>query len=404
MSHQHLCPSGKLEIRRRSLLLGVGAALALGRPARAAAATPTSKRLVVINARGGLDGLSLVAPYGDPNLAPLRAQIMSPAVGKPGGMFDLGGFYGLHPAMPNLYSMYQAGEAAFVHAVGNVALTRSHFDGQDYLQSGYPEVLTNGWLNRVIGLVPGASGMQSGISMSACEPLIVQGPNMTAGWAQDNFGEAGANFVSTLTNLLANDTELGPLYANGYAERATFNALLQSQPMPAGLTQFQQLAWAAGDFLAAPQGPRIAAIQTDSFDTHIDQVTRLQNSLSELDGALLALQTTLGAAWADTVVMTITEFGRTAAANGGRQNGGTDHGTAFAVLLAGGAVAGGQVVADWPGLGPSQLYQGRDLAPTVDVRSIAMGILQNHMNLSTAGLATVFPGAAVPVMTGLVRS
>ena len=182
MSHQHLCPSGKLEIRRRSLLLGVGAALALGRPARAAAATPTSKRLVVINARGGLDGLSLVAPYGDPNLAPLRAQIMSPAVGKPGGMFDLGGFYGLHPAMPNLYSMYQAGEAAFVHAVGNVALTRSHFDGQDYLQSGYPEVLTNGWLNRVIGLVPGASGMQSGISMSACEPLIVQGPNMTAGW------------------------------------------------------------------------------------------------------------------------------------------------------------------------------------------------------------------------------
>ncbi len=403
MANTHVCSSGKLDINRRSLLLGMGAALAAGRPSLALAAGTSTARLVVLNLRGGLDGLSLVAPYGDPNLAPLRGQIMAPAVGKAGGMFDLGGFYGLHPAMPNLYAMYQAGEAAFVHAVGNIALTRSHFEGQDYLQSGAPELLTTGWLNRVMGLVPGASGMQSGISLATCEPLIVQGATITAGWAPDHFPESGSQFISSLTNLLAGDSLLAPAYAAGYADRTAFNTLLQSAPMAAGLTAFQQLAWAAGDFLASPQGPRIATIQSDSFDTHADQVVRLNTGLEELDGALLLLKQSLGAAWSNTVIMTITEFGRTAYANGDSTCG-TDHGTAFAVILAGGAVSGGKVVANWPGLSASQLYQGRDLAPTTDVRSIAMGVLEAHLGLSAKSMKTVFPGVDVAPLTGLVTA
>jgi uncharacterized protein (DUF1501 family) len=403
MANDHVCTSGKLEINRRSLLLGMGAALAAGRPSLALAAGTSSARLVVLNLRGGLDGLSLVAPYGDPNLAPLRGQIMAPAVGKAGGMFDLGGFYGLHPAMPNLYAMYQAGEAAFVHAVGNIALTRSHFDGQDYLQSGAPELLTSGWLNRVMGMVPGVSGMQSGISLADCEPLIAQGPAIAAGWAPDCFPEAGSQFISNLTNLLAADSLLGPAYAAGYADRTSFNSLLQAAPMASNLTPFQQLAWAAGDFLAAPQGPRIATIQSDSFDTHADQVSRLNTGLQELDGALLLLKQSLGSVWSNTVIMTITEFGRTAYANGDSTCG-TDHGTAFAVILAGGAVSGGKVVANWPGLSASQLYQGRDLAPTTDVRAIAMGVLEAHLGLSAKSMKTVFPGVDVAPLTGLVTA
>jgi len=403
MATKPVCTSGKLEINRRSLMLGMGAALAAGRPSIALAAGTSAARLVVLNLRGGLDGLSLVAPYGDPCLAPLRAQIMAPAVGKPGGMFDLGGFYGLHPAMPNLYAMYRAGEAAFVHAVGNIALTRSHFEGQDYLQSGAPELLTTGWLNRVMGMVPGVSGMQSGISLASCEPLIVQGATVTAGWAPDSFPEASPEFISNLSKLLSGDSLLAPAYAAGYADRASFNSLLQSGPMASNLTPFQQLAWAAGDFLASPQGPRIATIQSDSFDTHVSQVSRLNTGLAELDGALLLLKQSLGSVWANTVVMTITEFGRTAYANGDSTCG-TDHGTAFAVILAGGAVSGGRVVANWPGLSSSQLYEGRDLAPTTDVRSIAMGVLEAHLGLSAKSMKTVFPGVDVAPLTGLVTA
>jgi uncharacterized protein (DUF1501 family) len=397
----HVCDSGGPAIRRRGMLLGLGAAMAMGRVPGARAAARGANKFVVFNLRGGLDGLAAVAPYGDRNLVGLRLPLMAPAVGKPGGMLDLGGYFGLHPAMPNLHAMYQAGQASMVHAVGNIELTRSHFDGQDCLQSGATELLTSGWLNRAMGLVPGSSSMQSGISMASCQPLMVQGRTMTAGWSPDGIPQAGSQFVTDLTTLLQGDPLLAPSYAAGYQDRTLFNSALKAARMPAGLTQLQQLAWAAGDFLSMPNGPSIAAIETDSYDTHAYQVTRLNTSLANLDGALLMLKTALGSAWANTVVMTMTEFGRTAAANGNATCG-TDHGTAFAVILAGGAVAGGQVIATWPGLGPSQLYQGRDLAPTVDIRSIAMGIMQPHLGLSASAMASIFPGVSVGAMTGLV--
>jgi uncharacterized protein (DUF1501 family) len=407
MTHEHSsladsCPEGRFLLNRRSALFGLGAALAFGRMPLARAQTAGSvPRLVVIDAMGGLDGLSVVAPYGDPNLAVLRAQIMAPAVGKRGGMLDLGGFFGLHPAMPNLHAMYKAGEAAMVHAVGNAGLTRSHFEGQDYLQSGAPEILSSGWLNRVMGLIPGNGSMQSGISLSNCDPLLVRGPTVAAGWAPDPFLQMGGQTAIDLANLLAPDTLLGPAYQVAFQDRASFNAVLQADPMPAGLSNLQQLAWAAGQFLASPAGPTIAAIQTSSCDTHDNQVIRLNSYLADLDGVFLQLKQSLRAAWSSTVVMTMTEFGRTAAANGGRLSG-TDHGTGFAVLLAGGAVAGGQVYGTWPGLSASTLYDGRDLAPTTDIRSIAMGILQQHMGLPASAMGTVFPGVSVQAMNGLV--
>jgi uncharacterized protein (DUF1501 family) len=399
MQHHHDCSENRLQIGRRGALLGLGTAMSLAGMPRARAATTALARLVVIDIMGGLDGLALVAPYGDPNLAKLRASIMAPAVGQPGGMLDLGGFYGLHPAMPNLHAMFTAGEAAMVHAVGNVALTRSHFEGQDYLQSGAPQLLASGWLNRVMGLVPGAGMMQSGLTVDAQPPRMARGPTIAAGWSPSPYQQMSRQIAADLASQLAGDPLLGPAYRAGFQDRAVFNDLLQ--PVPASLTDLQSRAWAAGCFLASPNGPRIAALQTESFDTHYDQVAELNTRLADLDGALLALKTSLGSAWANTVVLTMTEFGRTAAANGSALAG-TDHGTGFAVLLAGGAVRGGQVHGSWPGLSARQLYEGRDLAPTTDIRSIAMGILQQHMGLPSAAMSSVFPGASVQVMTGLV--
>jgi uncharacterized protein (DUF1501 family) len=398
------CCEGRFSLRRRTALFGLGAAMAMGSIRMARAATASPARLIVINTLGGLDGLSMVAPYGDPKLAALRASIMAPAVGKPGGMLDLGGFFGLHPAMPNLHAMFTTGEAAFVHAVGNAAYSRSHFESQDYLQSGAPELLTSGWLNRTMGMVAGNGTMQSGISVGTEQGLLTQGPTIAAGWAPDPFWALGSQTAASLQAMLAPDPLLGPAYAAAFEDSAMFNAVLGAAPIPAGLSTLQQNAWAAGSFLAAPNGPRIAAIDADGFDTHDNQVTRLNAGLADLDAALLILKTRLGATWANTVVMTITEFGRTAASNGNASTGGTDHGTAFAMLLAGGAVSGGKVLGTWPGLASAQLYQGRDLMPTTDFRAIAMGILGQHMGLSGGALASVFPSAGLQAVTGLVKS
>ncbi len=406
MTQSHHDAHGHLHIGRRGALLGFGTSIACAAMSRARAATTGAAgapRLVVIDILGGVDGLSMVAPYGDANLAKLRSQIMAPGVGKQGGMLDLGGFFGLHPAMPNLHAMFAAGEAAMVHAVGNVSYTRSHFEGQDLLQAGAPQILGSGWLNRAMSILPTSAGMQNGVAMSAAPPALMRGPAIAAGWAPSLFPQAPAKASAAMASLLAADPFLGPAYQVGLQDRAVFNALLKAQPVPATTTPLQRLAWAAGDFLGAPNGPRIAAIETENFDTHDNQVIELNTKLADLDGALLALKTSLGAAWANTVVMTMTEFGRTAACNGSALAG-TDHGTGFAVLLLGGAVNGGQIYGTWPGLSAAQLYQGRDLAPTTDIRSIAMGILQQHMGLPASSMGTVFPGATVQAMNGLVKS
>ena len=400
----HACPEGTLLLKRRSALLGLGAAMSLAnvRFAKAATSGVGAPRLIVINIQGGLDGLAMVAPYGDANLAKLRGQIMAPKVGTAGGMFDLGGFYGLHPAMPNLHAMFAAGQASMVHAVGNAAATRSHFEGQDYLQSGAPTLLASGWLNRVMGLVAGNGAMQSGLAMGTAPTLLTQGPTIAAGWALDPFPVLPTQTITDLTALLAPDPLLGPAYAAAFQDDAMFTAAIAASPMPAGLTTLQQSAWAAGTLMASANGPRIAAITATGFDTHDNQVTRLNTGLADLDAALQILKTQLGSAWSNTVVMTMTEFGRTAYCNGTAATGGTDHGTAFAAVLAGGAVKGGQVLGTWPGLTTSQLYQGRDLAPTTDIRSIGMGVLSQHLGLPAAALAAVFPGATVQPMAGLV--
>jgi len=409
MSHIH--PSlhsgshGGPAITRRMALGGIGACLTLAhlRPARAAVSFP--QRLVVVNIRGGLDGMSAVVPYGDPNLAGLRASLIPPPVGQQGGMLDMGGFYGLNPGLPNLYSLYQANQMLAVHAVGNLLLTRSHFAGQEAIELGETAQTgaANGWINRLVGLLQTEQGgVEAGVSFGAGNPLIGQGPAAMGAWASSNWPATNNTLAALVETLGETDAQIGPPTESGFNDRSYFKTWLAGSTAPNGSTALQNAMRSAGIFIAASGGPAIAVIESNAADTHTSQVARLATLFADLDASIALLQTAAGpATWANTVVLTLTEFGRMAAVNGCS---GTDHGTGLAMFLAGGPVAGGRVIADWPGLGHTQLYQGRDLAPTTDIRAVIMGVLQGHLGMTNSQLATIFPNATgVSPMSGLVN-
>jgi uncharacterized protein (DUF1501 family) len=400
-----------MSLTRRTTLLGLSALGILPRIKLAFADAPTDQRFVVILLRGALDGMSAVVPYGDPGLAKLRPALVPPKVGAPGGMHDLGGFYGLHPALPGLYAMYRAGEALPIHAVAGPYRTRSHFEAQDLLQLGTADEtrITSGWLNRVLAELPAQTRSElPGLAVGIGTPLLLQGPVRVGSYAPDHFAVPPPDLYARIAALNAADPMIGPAIANGLRAQA-FDARIMSDDaklMPGDLPQtaggLPALAKAVGLLLAAAAGPRIAAFQLEGWDTHGSQVDGLKAPLSGLDAGLTALKTALGPVWSKTMVLVMTEFGRTAAMNGTK---GTDHGTATVAFVLGGKVAGGSVRGTWPGLGAGQLFENRDLAPTMDIRSVAKGALAAHLGLSGAALARVFPAStdAAP-LNGLVRT
>ncbi len=392
-----------LHLTRRATLLGLAVVASAARVKLALAAAPGDQRFVVVLLRGALDGMSAVVPYGDANLLSLRAPLVPPAPGQPNGLFDLGGFYGLHPALANIYTMYQAGQVLPVHAVAGPYRTRSHFEAQDLLQLGVPDEtgITSGWLNRAIAELPPTGGTEpAGLSVGIGTPLLIRGKMPVASYAVESFAKPPPDLYARIAALNAPDPLTGPAIRQGLKSTA-FDAGILSQTVDimsddgtkpkATRADFPAMAQQAGALLAAPDGPRIAAFQLQGWDTHGNQVNGLQAPLTGLDAGLAALRTALGPAWRNTMVLVITEFGRTAAINGTK---GTDHGTATMALLLGGALRGGKIAGTWPGLRPSQLFENRDLAPTTDVRSVAKSALQTHLGLSNAALARIFPNSA----------
>jgi uncharacterized protein (DUF1501 family) len=405
-----------LTVPRRATLLGLASILTLGRVSLAMADAPTEQRFVVVILRGAMDGLSAVVPYGDPGLEALRPELVPPMPGQDQGLLDLGGKFGLHPAMTRAHALYQANELLVVHAVAGNYRVRSHFEAQDYLESGADHRMTSGWLNRAVAAMPATGrphAISRAIAVGPSVPLLLRGHQQVANWAPHGFAEPDQTLYRQVLSLNRSDPLIGPAIAAGLRDRGfgdeVMNADKDAQGGNAGgpgkaapRYAFATLATAAGDLLKAPDGPRIAAMDLGGWDTHTAQVPRLTQALTQLDTGIDALRTALGEAWGQTVVLVMTEFGRTARMNGTR---GTDHGTATVAFLAGGAVAGGRVVANWPGLASGQLFENRDLAPTTDLRSVAQGILLAHLGLDPAALSTVFPGGepAQP-LRGLVRA
>jgi uncharacterized protein (DUF1501 family) len=417
-----------MQLTRRSALLGLGSAVTLagvaGRASLALATAPTDQRFVVVILRGAMDGLSVVVPYGDPALRDLRGELVPPLPGQPNGLRDLGGFYGLHPALADLHAMYQAGELLPVHAAAGPYRSRSHFEAQDYLESGADHRLTSGWLNRAVAALPPASPTQTSatgqpspvgqkspvgraLAVGVTVPLLLRGSASVASWAPHGFATPAPDLYARIAEVNRDDHLTGPAITAGLRARGFATEVMTADGTPGGTPSgdkyaFPALAEAAGRLLAAADGPRIAAMEINGWDTHVAQMARLEQPLHQLDAGLAALKTALGPAWRQTAVLVVTEFGRTARVNGDK---GTDHGTATVAFVLGGAVAGGRVRADWPGLGGGKLFENRDLAPTIDVRAVAKGLLAGHLGLSGAALAQVFPGSeSATAAAGLLRA
>jgi len=393
-------------LSRRGALLGLGAAFVLGgtRVAFAQTAGPNpDARLVVVLLRGGMDGLAAVPAYGDPDWVSLRGPLATPGPGRPDGALDLGGKFGLHPEMDGLHGLYRANELLIVHAVAGTHRSRSHFDAQDMLESGALQRLGSGWLNRALTAYPARRSGQYGLAVGLDVPLLMRGPATV-----QNYAPAGSSAVvnddlmERIEALLARDPAFGPAVARGKAERQANNAVLSGEGRVAHRNALAPLAAAAGRLLAAPTGPRIAALEFGGWDTHVSQNLRISGNMDGLDGGLLALKQGLGDAWRHTAVLVVTEFGRTARPNG---SAGTDHGTAGVAFVLGGAVAGGKVRADWPGLSDGKLFENRDLAQTTDVRAIAKGLLRDHLKLPMPAVEQAFPdSASVTPLNGLLRA
>ncbi len=389
-------------LTRRTALLGLSAAVSLGRASLAIAAAPTERRFVVVLLRGAMDGLAVVSPYGDPAFADLRGAMAPKRPGETDGLLDLGGFFGLHPALTGLHGMYAAGDLLPVHAVAGPVRTRSHFEAQDIMESGADHRMNSGWLNRAVqGMAPaGLNGAPIAIGVSL--PLLLRGAAPVGAYAPQSFQQPQPDLYARLVALHEHDPVTGPAIREGLQERGFTGATLHGIDPGPQKYAFPALAAAAGRLLAAPDGPRIAAMELGGWDTHAAQANRLVAPLTQLDQGLVAMRDALGAAWRQTAVLVITEFGRTAHVNG---TGGTDHGTGAAAFVLGGAVAGGQVRTDWPGLAPSQLFEARDLQPSMDVRGLAKGLLAAHLQLPPAALARAFPDSdGVAPVRRLVRA
>jgi uncharacterized protein (DUF1501 family) len=386
------------------------------------------KRLVVIFLRGGVDGLNVVAPYGDQSYYALRPTI---AISKPGtenGVIDLDGYFGLHPALAPLMPYWKDGTMAFVHASGSPNETRSHFDAQDYMETGVPgkAVVFSGWLNRLVGQLPSEHSHLQALSLGPVLPRIFSGP---APVASVDRGAGSKMYLDKpaiekqFADLYASRTdELGKAYRDGIAAHQAINKAMamtapnandskptdpeqvianKGAPLPKAFPSFgKQLA----DLFNKDGTTQVAFLDFGGWDTHVGQGTgkgQLANHLQPLAIGLGEFIDGIGSMYADTTIVVMSEFGRTAHENG---NGGTDHGHGNAMWLLGGNIPGGKVYGRWNGLTPEALHEKRDLPTTTDFRAVLSYVLREQLAVTTQSLNSIFPDFKTNPSTVLVRA
>ena len=369
-----------------------GAGAILVNPRMAFASVPGDRRFVFIIQRGAADGLNTIIPYGDPAYVGLRRELAI----DPGAAIKLDGQFALNPAMPEAGRMFAGGQALFVHATASPYRDRSHFDGQNVLETGgvTPYAQRDGWMNRLVALMPRTKN--EAIAFAPTVPAALRGSADVTSFAPSALPQPTDDLLARVGRMYQTDAQLHGLW----------DAALSARGMASGESAGQKpedLGKLAASFLVRPDGPRIAMLETGGWDTHTGQAFRLTAQLRALDAMVAALRDNLGPVWNQTVVLVATEFGRTAAANG---TGGTDHGTGSAAMLFGGAVKGGRVLADWPGLAQSALYEERDLKPTIGLDAVISGVAAESFGIAPDRTAkALFPAAPVgrPV-EGLLRA
>ena len=383
--------------RRHLLLAGCAATLVSVAPgAFANTGMSQGRKLVVIILRGAMDGLAALPKIDDPDIRSHRASLID-ARATP-----LSDGFALHSAMPTLAAMYVSKEAAFVPALAGPYRERSHFEAQDLLECGeITKVSADGWLNRALQKAPGA---YSAVSIGPSQPLILRGASTkTTSWSPAVLPEASDDTLARLLDLYEDDPVLKPALISALGAESIAGAMEMKATSdgPGRPVQYAAQLEAAGKFLSQPDGPEVAVVSLDGWDTHTGQNAALQQRFTALDNGIKALKIALGPAWTKTAVIAVSEFGRTVRVNGG---GGTDHGTGGLAILAGGAIKGGRMYGDWPSLRSSALFENRDLMPTVDARQVFKGLLRDQLGWAQKDLdTTVFHDSAkMMALSGLV--
>ncbi|MDI1298150.1 DUF1501 domain-containing protein [Methylotenera sp.] len=381
-------------INRRDFLrmLSAGAGVLLASPYISFASADTDRRFIFIIQRGAADGLNIVIPYADPAYAKLRGALAIDA----SQATKLDGMFALHPSLVETAKLYANKQALFVHAVASPYRNRSHFDGQNVLETfgSTAYQIKDGWMNRLLTLLP--SAQNEAIALATTVPMALRGKIEVPSYAPSALPQAPDDLLMRVAQLYAEDAQLQSLWtaameANNMAEDVS------AKQDPASLGKL------AASFLVKADGPRIAMIETGGWDTHTAQEARLARQLKSLDSIVAAIRDGLGPVWAKTTIVVATEFGRTAATNG---TGGTDHGTGSTAMILGGDVNGGRVLADWPGLTNSALYEGRDLKPTADLTTLIASIASASFKLDPTQVNKVLFAEANKTKTleGLLRT
>lgn len=377
------------------------------------AATGADTRLLVLMLRGGLDGIHALPPYGDPGYAELRGPLAltpsGPTAEDPAAL-RLDGTFALHPALAFAQQLYQRGQLLPIAAAAPPYWGRSHFEAQDCVENGTatPDGAQTGWLNRAVAALPGVDGL----AVSTVMPLMMRGGGRITTWSPPLPMRVNPILLQRLEPLYAEDPRLAVAFADALANQGASGgaALAPADAMAAGKAKamgsggrLPQLMQAAGMFMARADGPRIGFVEDYGWDTHANQAAILSRKLKELDNAFASFAQAAQPVWSRMVMVVVTEFGRTARING---TNGTDHGTGGVMFVAGGAVAGGRVGGQWPGMRAQQLYQNRDIHATTDFRAVFKGLLAAHLGIGERVLATrVFPGsAALAPQGGLLRA
>jgi uncharacterized protein (DUF1501 family) len=409
-------------LSRRSFLRNAGAlAASAALPNVLFAKTDGSARMVVVILRGALDGLAAVPPHGDRDYADLHREL---AIGAPGGVdgaLALDSTFGLHPSLRFLHERYLGGELIVFHAVASPYRDRSHFDGQNVLENGLTQSIgaADGWLNRALASLPRSGGRSDrAVAISQNVPLILRGDAPVLSKSPMAAPDVDEDLVARLADLYSKDEWFSARLSEAVQSEtlADGGSIAPPQPMsaamaaqpgkPAVADRVSSAARMAASLMRSDGGPEVAVIEATGWDTHANQggsKGALAQRLAGLDTAIRVLSEGLGSLWQQTAVLVVTEFGRTAAVNGTR---GTDHGTGGCAFLAGGAVTGGRVIADWPGLARNALLDDRDLRPTLDLRSVFKAVLDDHMRIDSAAVAArVFPNSnGARPLQGLIRA
>ena len=388
-------------MKRRDLLKWTLAGSALAASRLSFANADTDKRLVFILLRGGLDGLHAMPPYADRDYKRLRPNLAVTAPGQGAETLDLDGYFGLHGGLASLSPLYREGELLLIPAAATRYRHRSHFDGQNMLENGTnaPFGASDGWMNRAIAGLTG-DGTRQALSIGPAIPLIMQGEHRVQTWSSTALPGVDEDFLKRLAHVYDSDPQFAAALASAQ-DSPQPRITMATRRNPLKGPDFEVATKAAADLLARPTGPRMAMLEMQGWDTHFDQERRLRNAFQELSAGITALKAGLAGVWDKTAVVVVSEFGRTAAQNASR---GTDHGTGGIAMLAGGAVRGGRIHGDWPGLSQRSLFEGRDVQAVNDYEAIFKALLISHLGQNQGFVEdVVFPGSrAIKPMDGLL--